>query len=231
MRTDRLAAQRLRLRGRSYNEIQRILGVPKSTLNGWFAKLTLPPAARERINNRVRRGSLLGLIRRNKHQTTLARERAAHTRQDAAREITSLSRRELLLVGSALYWAEGYKRAIIRNGQAVTHHPISFTNSDPLLVRMFLRFLRECLQVADEKIKADLRIFPHQEGRIIQRYWQSQTGISSKNFSRIYTGISLSSRGKRPFNRLSHGVIQIRVANTPLFHTIMGYIAGIQKFV
>ena len=231
MRIDRLAAQRLRLRGRSYNEIQRVLGIPKSTLHGWFVKLTLPPAARERISNRIRRGSLLGLIRRNKHQTALARVRATHAREGAARVITSLSRHDLLLIGAALYWAEGYKRVIIRNGQPVTHHPVSFTNSDPMLVKMFLRFLRECLLVSDEKIKADLRIFPHQHGRTVQRYWQSQTGISSKNFSRIYTGISQSSRGKRPFNRLSHGVIQIRVANTPLFHTIMGYIAGLQKFV
>jgi len=208
-----------------------MLGVPKSTLSGWLSKFALPPAARKRISNRVRRGSALGLIRRNKHQTTLARERAEHTRRSAASKISSLSRRELLLIGSALYWAEGYKRVIVRNGQAVTHHPVSFTNSDSILVKMFLRFLRECLLVPDEKIKANLRIFPHQKGHAIQRYWQLQTGISSKNFSRIYTGMSQSSRGKRPFNRLSHGVIQIRVANTPLFHTIMGYIAGLQKFV
>ncbi|MDD5110510.1 MAG: hypothetical protein PHI63_04840 [Patescibacteria group bacterium] len=231
MRKDHHTARRLRLQGRSYNEIWRILGVPKSTLSEWFINLPLPPEAKARIAKRTRHGALQGLLRRNRNQTVLAQQRAHQVRSDAARQIPHLSSRELLIIGATLYWAEGYKRPNVRQGREVTHHAVSLTNSDPLLVKIFLRFLREYCHVPDEKIKADLRIFPHQQSGAIQRYWESQTGIEANNFTRVHTVVSLSSRGKRPFHRLPFGVIQIRVADTHLFHTIMGYIEGIKKMV
>ena len=36
--------------------------------------------------------------------------------------------------------------------------------------------------------------------------------------------------GKRPFNRLPFGVIQVRISNTNLFHKIMGWIEGVRSF-
>ncbi len=231
MRTDRAAATQLRLGGRSYTEIQRRLGIPKSTLAGWFGDLILPAAAQARINRRAYQGSVAALLRRNRQQTVQAQARAAGARAAGAGAITSLSQRELRLVAAALYWAEGYKRPVVRNGRTVTDHPVSLTNADPRLIRLFVRFLRECCQVPTAKLKAGLRIFPHQSGKALQRFWQQQTGIPAKNFSRIYLGVSGSSQRIRPFNRLPYGVIQIRVADTKLFHTIMGYIEGLQKFV
>lgn len=231
MRKDQNIAKRLRLRGKSYTEINRLLGIPKSTLAGWFSNYTISPQAQARINRRARQGSIQELIRRNKNQTNIARERAAATRQRAALDVGRLTRRDVFIIGVALYWAEGYKRPTVRHGREVTNHAVSLTNSDPQLVKIFIRFLRECCAVPDDKIIADLRIFPHQQGATVQRYWQRQIGLPLRNFRQIYTVVSISSRGKRPFNRLPFGVIQIRVANTPLFHTIMGYIEGIKKLV
>ena len=51
------------------------------------------------------------------------------------------------------------------------------------------------------------------------------------NFHKTYYGVSKSSLGKRPFNQLPHGVIQIVVADTILFHRIMGYIEGIKEIM
>lgn len=231
MRTDRAQATKLRLSGRSYTEIQRRLGIPKSTLAGWFGSLRLPPIAAARIRERTHRKSAKGLVAHNRRQTVLAQARALDARQDAARVVTALSRRELLLVATALYWAEGHKRPVRRGDREVTYHPVSLTNADPLLIRLFLRFLREYCAVPVAKLKASLRIFPHQSASRLQRYWQQQTGIPARNFHRIYTGVSISSRRLRPFSRLPYGVLQIRVSDTALFHRIMGYIEGLQKFV
>ena len=212
------------MNGKSYSEICSALGIPKSTLSGWFSDVVLSETAQKRITERSQKKSLDGLIKRNKNQTKLAWERARQIQNSASKEIDSLSKTDLLIVAAALYWAEGYKKLLVRKGKEVTHHPVSLTNSDPVLIKMFLRFLREYCKVPEEKIRADLRIFPNQNGKYIQEFWEKETGILPCNFGKIYTGISKSSQSKRPYNRLPIGVIQIRVSDTKLFHTLIRYI-------
>ena len=231
MRKNKEQAYKLRLSGNSYSEISKILNIPKSTLSGWFSQLVLSENTRKQINRKAKEKSLVGLLRHNKNQTKLAIARANRIKNESALEIENFSKKELILLGAALYWAEGYKRPIIRHGREVTYHKVSLTNSDPYLVKCFLRFLRELCCVPEGKIKASIRIFEHHNENELQRYWQKETGIKNENFGKVYNGISKSSMGKRPFNRLPYGVIQIVVADTNLFHKIMGYIEGIKRFM
>src|SRR3989338_3993950 len=120
MRKNRNEALKLRLKGKSYNEISNLMGIPKSTLSGWFTNLELSHKAKQRIQKRVYAGSLRGLIRRNKNQTHLAVQRMRSARSKARNEIQSLSKNDIKLIGVALYWAEGYKRALVKNGRELT---------------------------------------------------------------------------------------------------------------
>lgn len=227
MRNDRNAALKLRLSGRSYNEIKKLLGIPKSTLSGWLAGVNLSVKAQRRIQKRVHEGSLKGLLKRNRNQTHLAIKRMHAIRAESRREITRMIENELRLVGIALYWAEGYKRPAVRNGRELTHHSVALTNSDPKMIKVFLRFLREICLVSDKDIHADIRIYEHMNEGDLLVFWQRITGLPKENFGKVYYGVSKSSLGKRPFSRLPHGTIQIRVNNTKLFHKIMGWIEGL----
>lgn len=229
MRSDKSQALKLRLQGKSYNEITTLLGVPKGTLSDWFTGLVLSPEARSKITKRVHEGSMAGLMRRNKNQTHLARQRMQKNRSDAKKEIQRISRDQLRVLGAALYWAEGYKRSLFKNGRELTHHSVSLTNSDPQLVKMFIRFLTEVCEVPLEDIKADIRIYEHMNTENVMHFWQKTTKIPEKNFGKVYYGISKSSLGKRPFTRLQYGTILIRVNNTNLFHRIMGWIEGLKE--
>jgi len=227
MRPDKQKALTLRLGGHSYTEIQRKLGIPKSTLSAWFSELVLSDKARERISNRVHDGVLRGLVARNVRQTTLARARAMAVHKEAQKELGHISKTELRLIGATLYWAEGYKRLLIRSGKEKTSHNVRFSNSDPALVQMFLRFLREVCDVPEEKIIASLHLYAHINESEARRYWQKITSLSEKNFRKTYYGISKSNLQRRPFNRLPYGTIQISVNNTALFHRILGWIDGL----
>ncbi len=226
MRSDRNKALKLRLQGRSYNEIVDLLGVPKSTLSGWFTGLELSSFARERIANRVYSKSVGGLIKRNRLQSKLAEERASKTQTNAKKDIGKLLRRDLFLIGVALYWAKGYKRPKLEKGKVKTHHSVSLTNSDPGLIKLFLRFLREICNVPEDRITADLRIYQHQNGNYLLDFWSKMTEIPYNNFRKMYYGTSISSQHKRPFNILPYGTIQVRVNSTELYHRIMGWIRG-----
>ena len=223
-------ALKLRLQGYSYGEIRTKLGIPKSTLSTWFSELKLPEEIWNKIFNKGRKKSIECLIKRNKRQTPLAIKRALIIQKQAQQEIDHLSKHDLLILGISLYWTEGYKRPMVRNGKTKTFHSVSFTNSDPYLIQLFLRFIREICKVPEEKIRVSIRAYKHQNLKEIQSFWIKVTHIKKENFGKIYLGISKSSLGKRPFNRLQFGTIQIRIGSTALYNKIMGWIEGIKKF-
>lgn len=223
----REAARKLRLAGQSYNEISGELRVAKSTLHIWLEGLQLSSSAQARIRARVRTGSLKGLMKRNKLQTHRARQRAVQNRIEGQKQMPLLNRELLSLLGAALYWGEGYKRAKIVRGRQVTDHPVSLSNSDPKLVKAFLRFLRECCGVGDEDIVVNVRIYQHMNTEQTVAFWQKVTALPRQNFTKIYYGVSIASARKRGYNRLPYGTVQIRVNSTALYHRIMGMIDGI----
>jgi len=231
MKIEHEQALKLRLSGKSYTEIQKILGTPKSTLSGWLSHVIIADEHIKQIALRTKEKSLAGLLKHNKNQTLHAIRRTTAIRRKAQDEVVSLDNKKLLVLGAALYWAEGYKRPMVRNGRTLTSHAVSLTNSDSVLIRAFLCFLRRYCAVPEEKIKASLRIFPHQNELEILSFWQKETGIPRERFGKTYRGVSKASMHKRPFNRLPYGIIQVHVADTNLFHRIMGHIEGIKDLV
>src|SRR3989344_2131870 len=230
MRSDKFKAYKLRLAGRSYNEITRLLKVPKSTLSGWFADLELTEKATKRLKDRVHVASLRGLIARNKNQTALAETRSREMYDRGEKLIKDISKRDLLIIGAALYWAEGYKRPVVIRGKTRTSHRVSLTNSDPNLICIFLQFLRETCEVPNQKITIWIRYFEHQDPAYLLDFWQKKCNIPYSNFRKTLQTVSISSQRKRSYNSLPFGVAQISVNSTNLYHKIMGLISGIAKF-
>ena len=81
----------------------------------------------------------------------------------------------------------------------------------------------------EDHIRADLRIFEHQNEAHLIDYWSKISALPYSNFGKVYRGVSISSQRKKPFNTLPYGTIQIRVTRSALFHRIMGWIEGLQN--
>lgn len=125
----RAAALAMRLEGRSYREITAALGVPKSTLSGWLSDVPLSDEHRTRLAQRSEEGirSRAVAIRAGRIRRTEVLQAAA------AAEIGQLTDRELFLLGVAAYWCEGAKEKPWGRS-----HVVSFINSDPSLIRLFV---------------------------------------------------------------------------------------------
>jgi transcriptional regulator with XRE-family HTH domain len=123
-------ARKLRALGLSYNEIAARLGVSKSSVSLWIRDMPRPPhLGYEESRKRSAAG-----VRQFWEREYAHREEA---RTAIAREIGELTEREILIAGAIAYWCEGEKSKPYRRG----HDRVCFMNSDPGLVRFFLRFL------------------------------------------------------------------------------------------
>ena len=128
----RSEAVKLRREGKTYDEIRRKLGVSKSSLSLWLRDLYLTDEQRDVLLSKLATAPM------RRGATNRARREAvrAGIRARAAEEIRFVTDRELFLLGAILYWAEGAKAKMWRPSQCV-----SFINSDPRLVRLFLHWL------------------------------------------------------------------------------------------
>ena len=229
MKMVREQALKMRLNGLSFNEINKQLGIPKSTLSGWFHGVVLSEEANARLRRRVKQGIYNSLIKRNKLQTHEAQERAKNTRMEGQKQIPPLGVRDLLIIGSILYWAEGYKRPIIRNKKEITSHSISFVNADPVMIRLFIKFLRDILRVPVYKICLYMRLYPGIKENEARVFWIKNTNLPESCFRKSTILISLASKRSRPFSRLPYGTLQVHVADTQKFYKLMGFIEGVKE--
>jgi hypothetical protein len=127
------------------------------------------------------------------------------------------------LIGAALYWAEGYKKQ-----EKYSNPCLSFSNSDPEMIRLFLRFLREIIKVPEEKIRGDIRIYKNISEKGAINFWTKITNIPEKQF-RISHQISKSSQSKRPKNFLPYGTLKLTVNSRRNFYQVRGWIDGLIK--
>ena len=225
MRKDKLLAIKLRKQGKSYNQISQVLKIPKGTLSYWFGNLKISSKAQEKILKRTHQLNLERLIKRNKNQTVLAKERALIIRAEAKQESISLMNEPLFLSGLSLYWAEGYKKG----ADGSKWKSVSFANSDPDMIKVIMKFFRKFLVYDDRRIKIQLMAHKNISIDNAITFWSDLTKIPKKQFIKSYVGISKASKGKREPNRLTHGTIHIKINDVKLFFRVIGWIDGLKS--
>lgn len=226
MRQDKHKAISFRQQGRSYNWIRAKLGIPKGTLSYWFRDLELSNEAKSNLYQQGKKKSIAALIIRNKDQTRLAKERADKIREKAIAEVGRLLRNPLFITGVALYWAEGYKRGATGSKWKC----VDFTNADPKMVIVMMRFFREICKVEEKDFRAQLIAHQNVQVDTALRFWSKVTQVSLKQF--IKTSVPTKKRStqakRRKSNILPMGTLHVRVYDVQLFFRMIGWIEGIQ---
>lgn len=218
MNRDKQKAERLRKEGKSYNEINKILNVPKSTLSYWLKKIKLEPAQAKILSKRSRKAGLDALLRRNKMQTLVAQKRAEEIAAEASKCIAKINRDELRLIGTSLYLGEGGK----------SKNRVDFTNSNPDIVKIIMKFFRLICNVDESKFRIQLALHDKSKEEEAKKHWANITGISQSQFIKVSFALSKYSKKIRK-NRLPYGTVQIRICDVELFHRINGWAQGVIK--
>ena|SRR3989338_6065138 len=215
-------AIKLRLVGKIYGEIQKTLNIAsKGTLSSWLKGVRLTRAARKKLSRNTRLAHERGLYAFNKERTHRIKNENYLAFQDGYAHIGEITQRELLLMGAALYWGEGTK-ALTR-----TRNPsLAFANSDPKMVVIFMRFVREILRIPEKKIRAGFHIYKTIRDDQARKYWSKATGLPQDRFY-VIRQVSTASKKKRNPRLLPFGTVVIKVNDRKVFHRVLGMIAGL----
>ena len=94
----------------------------------------------------------------------------------------NLSRRELTILGASIYLCEGTKARVDNRGWS--HFDVEFTNKDPRLICLFLKFLRKSIKVEENRLKAQLFVYPDHDQHQIMLFWSKATAIPFDRFNK-----------------------------------------------
>jgi len=212
----------LRRDGQSVKEIARTVGVSRSSVSRWVRDIPLTDrqelALRERMNNRGRAGQLRG-------NATVA-ARALALRRSWQAEGRRLARRgdSLHAAGCMLYWAEGSK----------ARHVAQLSNSDPEVLRFFVRFMRAYFDVPDEKFRVTCNLFADHLARQneIEAFWLEALGLSRSSLRKSIVNVYSKYSQKKRRNMLPYGTCRVTVCSTRIVQSIYGSIqeyAGFER--
>src|SRR3989344_7138306 len=140
--------KKLRKSGYSINELVKALNIPKTTVWHHISGLKLSP-------------QVLRKIRSNQGGSKKRKEANLLKAKDMAVGILKSDNRELALIISMLYWAEG------------TKGDCEFINSDGRMLALYLHILRGVFGIKNKDIKPTMRIFSGMDEKECLRYWSS----------------------------------------------------------
>lgn len=214
-------AIKLRREGLTYSEILIRIPVAKSTLSDWLHSVGLSKKQKQRLTLKKIEAQKKGSLARRNQRIKITNEIINSARD----EIKNITKRELWLMGSMLYWAEGAKEKSYRSGSGVI-----FSNSDPKMVKLFILWLNKCLEIPDEKITFEIYIHRNYAKKINQvvKFWAYITEYSRSKFDKIYYKKHKLNSSRRNQGNNYHGLLRVRIkTSTNTNRKITGWIEGI----
>lgn len=205
---DKKRAIILRQRGYSYNEIrEKIPNLSKGTLSGWLKNIVLNKQQKQRIANKIKNAADLSRLKGSWTNKKKSLDRIKDIQSSAEQEYTQLANDELFNIGLSLYWAEGAKRS----------RCFQFMNSDPDMIKLMMKWLRDILRVPEQEIK--IRIFIHKiySGENCEKFWSEITAKPQNEFKRTVYKPSLHTVKKNPEYK---GCCRIEITKSELFWKI-----------
>ncbi len=198
------SAQVLRYKGMSFNQIQKELGVSKSTLSYWFAGDSISNDLKLKLSqssNKINYKHIIHVAHTNRE---VSKKRHLIYIKEARKEYDILKRHPLFFIGLALYWGEGRK-----SGKGT----VQLVNSDPGLLELTSLFYKNVLKISSNKIRCALFIYPDISEEVALDYWSKKVKIPKEQF--IKTQV-LKSRTYTAKTKVRYGMCNIYFSSTEM---------------
>lgn len=191
----------LRKDGRSIRDIEISLKIPRSTLSGWFKNIKLSKkqiqALKKKHTEDLKEARKKAIIWHNIKKS----DRLKDAQLEAEKTLSKISsNKENIELGLALlYLGEGFKKSGTGIG-----------NSDPLILKFFLKIMKDVYNINIENIGVYLHLRADQKPELMKKYWSKELKIPLDRFRKV-------SIDKRTVGKITYpnykGVCVINCAN------------------
>ena len=207
-------AQKLRAEGKTFQEINDFLGtkIPKSTFSAWFRGIAVP----EEFAKKMEKERKTKLRKAQKKAVLNQRNKKKKYFHDLLLNNANLAeflkkKETAKMVLATLYLCEGTKN----KGRS----SLVFGNSDPDIIKLFLRLLRQIFKVDEKKFRCTLQGRADQDIKKLEDFWSNITGIPRTQF--YAARIDPRTKGKISKNPNYKGVCRIDYLSSEVFYEIM----------
>lgn len=217
----KIDARLLRQQGVSIKKIAKLLLVSISSVSVWCRDIVFSEEEKKKI---FANGYIMGTRARFEaieRRKEAKKKEVTNIRTTAKKEVGALTHRELFLVGTALYWGEGFKKDSL----------VGLANTSPYIIKLYIRWLKQCFHIKQEDLIVRVTINYERviETERIEKYWSQQLEIPRSQFSKCYYQ---KTKLKKIYSDASgyKGVIRIKVRKSiSLLRKIEGYIHALEE--
>lgn len=203
----KLLATKMRRMGKTYSQISKRVGAPKSTLSTWFSK-KFP------IDKNMQ-ASHLAAIRplAYKAKKELMEKRKLILEEKVVSSLktyplqSKIYQKSLL---SMLYWAEGSKYEGVSG--------MCFVNTDPALLKLFITLVRQSFPIDESRWRVRLHIHYYHKPKQTLQYWSKTLKIPLSLFAKPY--VKKRSLAKK-FRKNFMGICLLRYLNSDIRKELM----------
>lgn len=201
---ERERARELRAQSWTLQEIAGELGVAKGTVSVWVRDVEFTPRPRNR-------GHPAG-----PHHPMRVRKEAEleRCRVEAEDLIGAPSERDLLVFGLGLYAGEGSK----------TGSTVSMANTNPVLLRVFVAWLRRHFEVDETRLRVKLYLHEGLDLDEAERFWSAVTDIPPQQFRAPYRAVADPTR---PTAKHVHGCATVGYSCAATHRRVMAMITAV----
>lgn len=216
---ERIKAMELRSNGESIKSIAKKLNVSSASVSTWCKHVVLTQDQLRILEKNAHDPNYGKRLQNSLKQRRQKEIKIKNLLNLGEKEIGELTKRELFLVGVALYWAEGFKKDT----------QVGFANSNLEMINLYLKWLYECCNVKNEDLITRVTVNISHKNRIneIEKYWSNSTKIPIENFRKpFYQQFKWKKIYENPSEY--YGVLRIKVRKSLDFlRKIHGWIKGL----
>lgn len=219
---EKIQAVNLRKEGESIGDIALKLNVSKSIVSRWCRDIALTKEQINHLHKKMMVGSYKGRMKFLEKVRSARKAETERLYKKGIEKISKLNKRDLLIAGTALYWAEGTK--------TMSTEQIGFSNSSPKMILWMLKWFGEIFGITKDRFVLQIRINQIHKNRVkeVEHYWSKITRISLNQFTKTILIRTVSK--KVYFENNHYGTVRISVRRgTQIRREILGLIEGLSR--
>lgn len=216
----RMQAHKLRKKGWSIKSIADDLDVSKGSVSAWCKDVELTKKQKQHLKTVMiqagHKGRMIGAeVNRKRKLDTIEMYR-----RRGKEEINRLSKRDLLIAGTTLYWAEGSKKS-----------GFAFVNSDPQMIQLMYVWFQNVFDVKKEEFMPRISINEVHRYRIkkVIQFWSEFLDLPEEQFGKPFF-VKVKQRKVYENHNSYYGVLALRIRrSSALKYRILGLIEAIRE--